>query len=93
MNVLTNKNIVMEKQINSNSFFRFEDLRVYHKSLDYVNWLLNQNCQLNGLDADLVFKPLVNSASKVSLNIAEGSSRSEERRVGKECRSRWSPYH
>ena len=23
----------------------------------------------------------------------EGSSRSEERRVGKECRSRWSPYH
>ena len=23
----------------------------------------------------------------------EGSERSEERRVGKECRSRWSPYH
>src|SRR2546423_1402527 len=23
----------------------------------------------------------------------ESSSRSEERRVGKECRSRWSPYH
>ena len=22
-----------------------------------------------------------------------GSKRSEERRVGKECRSRWSPYH
>ena len=22
-----------------------------------------------------------------------GSNRSEERRVGKECRSRWSPYH
>ena len=22
-----------------------------------------------------------------------GTSRSEERRVGKECRSRWSPYH
>ncbi|MBO7276909.1 MAG: four helix bundle protein [Bacteroidales bacterium] len=65
----------MEKQINSNSFFRFEDLRVYHKSLDYVNWLLNQNCQLNGMDADLVYKPLVHSANEVSLNIAEGSSR------------------
>ena len=25
--------------------------------------------------------------------IAAGRSRSEERRVGKECRSRWSPYH
>jgi hypothetical protein len=23
----------------------------------------------------------------------EQSNRSEERRVGKECRSRWSPYH
>ena len=27
-----------------------------------------------------------------ALKITE-SSRSEERRVGKECRSRWSPYH
>src|ERR1039457_1551940 len=25
--------------------------------------------------------------------ISAGSARSEERRVGKECRSRWSPYH
>ena len=24
---------------------------------------------------------------------AGGTQRSEERRVGKECRSRWSPYH
>ena len=27
------------------------------------------------------------------LYLKMGSSRSEERRVGKECRSRWSPYH
>ena len=25
--------------------------------------------------------------------IGVGAARSEERRVGKECRSRWSPYH
>ena len=25
--------------------------------------------------------------------VTYGKSRSEERRVGKECRSRWSPYH
>ena len=25
--------------------------------------------------------------------VGEWSQRSEERRVGKECRSRWSPYH
>ena len=33
---------------------------------------------------------------KENINIWESSrssSRSEERRVGKECRSRWSPYH
>src|SRR5437667_10104834 len=28
-----------------------------------------------------------------SLNAATSTRRSEERRVGKECRSRWSPYH
>ena len=26
-------------------------------------------------------------------SICGGAERSEERRVGKECRSRWSPYH
>jgi len=26
-------------------------------------------------------------------DLSEGQTRSEERRVGKECRSRWSPYH
>ena len=34
------------------------------------------------------------STSQISKEIAAYSSlRSEERRVGKECRSRWSPYH
>src|SRR2546429_2625561 len=28
-----------------------------------------------------------------TLNCFRGVERSEERRVGKECRSRWSPYH
>ena len=31
--------------------------------------------------------------SKIEDGIINGSMRSEERRVGKECRSRWSPYH
>ena len=29
----------------------------------------------------------------ITKNISAGRLRSEERRVGKECRSRWSPYH
>ena len=31
--------------------------------------------------------------SSLTRRIAHPSYRSEERRVGKECRSRWSPYH
>ena len=29
----------------------------------------------------------------VSRRVKVDNARSEERRVGKECRSRWSPYH
>ena len=32
-------------------------------------------------------------ASLVELSESIRQQRSEERRVGKECRSRWSPYH
>src|ERR1039457_5898849 len=34
-----------------------------------------------------------NAAAAQPGAVAPPSSRSEERRVGKECRSRWSPYH
>ena len=30
---------------------------------------------------------------QVAEELRMGGNRSEERRVGKECRSRWSPYH
>src|SRR5260221_3302667 len=31
--------------------------------------------------------------AKLNITVPEIINRSEERRVGKECRSRWSPYH
>src|SRR5256885_1625045 len=34
-----------------------------------------------------------NAAAAGILRVANSNMRSEERRVGKECRSRWSPYH
>src|SRR3712207_8969435 len=47
-----------------------------------------------GAHAEYVCVP---AASVVPLpdgaDLVEASTRSEERRVGKECRSRWSPYH
>ena len=42
-----------------------------------------------------VFIPFLEADKVLNLPIAKhhGLTRSEERRVGKECRSRWSPYH
>ena len=34
-----------------------------------------------------------NGIKAIVMNLEEDNVRSEERRVGKECRSRWSPYH
>ena len=46
----------------------------------------------NGWDFDCQF-----AGNVLTIEVADGTqiirSRSEERRVGKECRSRWSPYH
>src|SRR5215204_5861659 len=36
---------------------------------------------------------LVATGISPNAELAEAAARSEERRVGKECRSRWSPYH
>src|SRR5882762_7187595 len=40
-----------------------------------------------------VMPRLTRSASVRSATTSRSIARSEERRVGKECRSRWSPYH
>jgi len=49
-----------------------------------------------GPSGDEIAKRIVASASGMPilmLTAADRLDRSEERRVGKECRSRWSPYH
>ena len=38
-------------------------------------------------------QPKYNSGQTLTIGRASLYLRSEERRVGKECRSRWSPYH
>jgi len=42
---------------------------------------------------DKFFKHLEEKTYKMGIRILLSKYRSEERRVGKECRSRWSPYH
>ena len=44
--------------------------------------------------ADKMRLPLAKMAvEETGMGVVEDKVRSEERRVGKECRSRWSPYH
>ena len=39
------------------------------------------------------FQRLIEDCLDGKIDMVIAKSRSEERRVGKECRSRWSPYH
>ena len=60
------------------------------------NIIANPNCSTAQLVVAL--KPLHDRARIKRVVVAtyqsvSGAGRSEERRVGKECRSRWSPYH
>ena len=43
--------------------------------------------------ASLVVEGEVSGQTLTAEKVEIGAARSEERRVGKECRSRWSPYH
>src|SRR5258707_3905706 len=42
---------------------------------------------------DLILPDTTTLAELTSMKVSISAQRSEERRVGKECRSRWSPYH
>lgn len=66
------------EQDKSTTFFRFEDLRIYHKSLDYINWLysLASSFQDEPLGKSF-FDRFLTSAHSITLNIAEGSSRNK----------------
>ena len=50
------------------------------KLFEYID-----NNEIVGFDVDL--------AREITKSMGKKVLRSEERRVGKECRSRWSPYH
>ena len=57
------------------------------------------NRNKNSLHSEVIYFQGQRSDSQVEISMqytdgySENRSRSEERRVGKECRSRWSPYH
>lgn len=65
----------MENQTKVISFFRFEDLRVYDKALDYFTWVMQQTENTDNIKRTVILEPLAVAAAKVAENIAEGSAR------------------
>ena len=57
-----------------------------------LNWLLHRSASD---ESYLIKNNLVNQVTHIIItaHFSDHLDRSEERRVGKECRSRWSPYH
>src|SRR2546422_8774751 len=59
--------------------------------------IASQRNEINELQSKLIApqqkNPEKNPEPVAALGASEKTMRSEERRVGKECRSRWSPYH
>ena len=77
-----------------------ENMEHYRKTRDYLHQLLSEalpGIKLNGHPEKRLPNTLSISFPRVEANTLldrlEGVARSEERRVGKECRSRWSPDH
>lgn len=62
---------------NTISFFRFEDLRVYHKSVDYGQWVIDNVAASHNEAQSRMLSSFCTSALDIALNIAEGSSRSK----------------
>src|SRR5258707_10774299 len=65
-----------------------------HKALEVIG--TNLQHQFEGLSPKLSYKPILDPSYEDLRRFCatlRRQARSEERRVGKECRSRWSPYH
>ncbi len=60
------------------TFFRFEDLRIYHKALEYTEWAYSMaKTGVNDSLAHGFFEKFIHASNGIALYIAEGSSRNK----------------
>lgn len=59
------------------TFFRFEDLRIYHKALEYIAWVHKTSVLFPDSAQDNIGSRFNESARAIALNIAEGSARNK----------------
>ena len=71
-----------------------EELSAKEKKSEELKTLCDEaSSKINEIREDIISKERDIFAKDNEINIINTLLRSEERRVGKECRSRWSPYH
>lgn len=76
-NEMTETNEQNDKQERTSTFFRFEDLRIYHKALDYITWLQDVTSLFPDTDKSQLAIRFNDSARNIALYIAEGSARNK----------------
>ncbi|MCD4790177.1 MAG: four helix bundle protein, partial [Bacteroidales bacterium] len=59
------------------TFFRFEDLRIYHKALEYTDWVYNTTQLFPDNNAKDLISRFNSSAQAIALYISEGSARNK----------------
>lgn len=59
------------------TFFRFEDLRIYHKSMDYIDFVYGKVNAFPSGESNALGSRFLNAAQAIALNIAEGSARNK----------------
>jgi four helix bundle protein len=67
----------MEPDKPNNFFFRFEDLRIYNKALDYVNWVYGATKSFPEAERFGLTAHFHSASQSIAINIAEGSGRNK----------------
>ena len=66
---------------------------LFHPIVIYAEYYFGSRCWPVFLLVGILCMILSVRMQEILWSVSLGVLRSEERRVGKECRSRWSPYH
>ena len=83
----------ISRECKSNHSWLFEGWKGMHISVRSAQEILKKAAKKSGINKNVHTHTLRHSFATHLLENGYDVARSEERRVGKECRSRWSPYH
>lgn len=80
-NETINSNNMENTTEKNTSFFRFEDLRIYNKALDFTEWVHESISFMTSDDKQNIGGPMLKAAQNIAINIAEGSARNKSQFV------------